>query len=397
MDWEEMRENLERDMRNMNVSGNEDEYNDREEYEDENDDSMKREAIEKSKKAQKIILKVAKLEKALKQEKNPIKRMTAKFKLYQLKAELQQAIDLALSKAEFETRRDYLKTNRQYSDRNDIQEIARLTSMKKILENRLYADSEYDIQSSNFLYDRNIIEQQGGIDHILQQLREDKSPSSQETIRRIEEMMEARAELKDVKSQLKQTRKSLNNSKKRYNKDNREIDKQEMAMTVTSKLNIFQKIGNAFKAGMTMLQENSQMRTEFKRLREERRQRDQTARNVRDNTIEEAKNAYKSELEAIRKQREELDAREKAVREEYLGEQARAREGYKMNRIIHKGYEKYQGDNAKTEHATRSAKAYRQELHNMTGGVVPTVKSTNNQNDGTKNQEEKMHDDEEQL
>ena len=218
MDWEEMRENLERDMRNMNVSGNEDEYNDRDKYEDENDDSMKREAIEKSKKAQKIILKVAKLEKALKQEKNPIKRMTAKFKLYQLKAELQQAIDLALSKAEFETRRDYLKTNRQYSDRNDIQEIARLTSMKKILENRLYADSEYDIQSSNFLYDRNIIEQQGGIDHILQQLREDKSPSSQETIRRIEEMMEARAELKDVKSQLKQTRDSLNNSKKRYSR-----------------------------------------------------------------------------------------------------------------------------------------------------------------------------------
>ena len=360
----------------------------KEETRDENENLEKREAIEKSKKAKKIIMKIDKLEKALKEEKNPIKRITAKFKLYQLKAELQQAIDLAISKAEFENRRNMLKSGKEDNDRLDIKEIAKLTAMKKLIENKLFANAEYDIQSPDFLYDSNIVEQQGGINNILLQLQNDRNPSSQDTVRRIQEMMEARAELNNVKKQLKETRERLNGSQKRYNQDSRTLNTEEMAMTVTSKLNIFNRIGNAFKAGKRMLEENAQMREKIRQLKEEEKRKDEMAKNIRDDTLEEARTAYERELEEIRKQRAELDAREQAAQQTFQGAQFKATREYGTHRLLHRLHRNSDIEQVKEEERKSSAAAYRQELRDMTGGVVPVVKSTDNQNE--KNREEGM-------
>lgn len=336
-----------------------------EKYEDE--EALKKQYYtKKSPKAQKLMEKYDALVEKLSQEKNPVKLVMLKFKLNQLQATIQKAIDLEQSKEEYAFRKDDLYNTRKHNARLNIEDIASLTYKKRSLEGKLRAYEEYDEKSPYFLYDQSIIKSQGGLENILSQLRANDSIASQETVNKIEEMRRTREKLDKVQDSIKKARENVHNTEKNYTKDMIKTNIEEMAMTVNNKVNVFQKIGSWFKSGKKVLSETMETRKDMRQLKKEKKEKDQAAREARNRRIEEAMKEYQEEMaRAEEKLKASLSSADKT---------------HDYDKIFNKMYGKRLQEEYTSEHREDSARAYRDELNRMTGGVVPTAKP---QGDGT--------------
>lgn len=330
-----------------------------EKYEDE-EALEKQYYTRKSPKAQKLMEKYDALVEKLSQEKNPVKLVMLKFKLNQLQATIQKAIDLEQSKEEYAFRKKDLYNERKHNARLAIEDIASLTYKKRALEGKLRAYEEYDEKSPYFLYDQSIIKSQGGLENILSQLRDDYSIASQETVNKIEEMRRTRKKLERVQDSIKIGREFVHNVEKNYTKDMVKTNIEEMAMTVNNRVNIFQKIGSWFKSGKKVLSETVETRKDMKQLKKEKKEKDQAAREARNRKIEEAMKQYQEEM---------------AKAEEKLKASLRsADKTHSFEKMFNRGYSKSMEKEYKRGQREDSARNYREELNRMTGGVVPTAK-----------------------
>ena len=328
-----------------------------ERYEDTAEASKKREYIEKSPKAQSLIKKYDALVEKIEQEKNPIKLVMAKFKLNQLQAAIQKAIDLQQSKEEFMERKEYLSRVKEEDTRSTTVGMASLINKKQKL--KLQSDPEYNPRSPYFMYDKTMIDLHGGLTNLVDYLKKDSSILAQHTADKIEKEMKRNKELDDIENSIKQTREEAHDIKSNYTKGMAKTNIQEMAMTVNNKVNIFSKIGNWFKSGKKVFSETMETRKEMRQLRKEKMERDQSARAARDARVEEAMKVYQEEM-----------ARAQQKLKEKLKE---ADQTHDYAKIFNKGYSESLREEYTDSTRKDTAKAYRDELHRMTGGITPTA------------------------
>ena len=324
-----------------------------ERYEDTAEASKKREYIEKSPKAQNLIKKYDALVEKIEQEKNPIKLVMAKFKLNQLQAAIQKAIDLQQSKEEFMERKEYLSRVKEEDTRSTTVGMASLINKKQKLE--LQSDPEYNPRSPYFMYDKTMIDLHGGLTNLVDYLKKDSSILAQHTADKIEKEMKRNKELDDIENSIKQTREEAHDIKSNYTKGMAKTNIQEMAMTVNNKVNIFSKIGNWFKSGKKVFSETMETRKEMRELKEEKMKREQLAQAARDKSVEEAMKKYQEEMAKVQEQlKKDLNV---------------ADIEYNMAISVNSTKDKDSKENLRKD----TAKAYRDELHRMTGGVTPTA------------------------
>lgn len=328
-----------------------------EKYEDTIEASKKKEYIEKSPKAQSLIEKYDALVEKIEQEKNPIKLVMAKFKLNQLQAAIQKAIDLQQSKEEFMERKEYLSRVKKEDTRSTTVGMANLINAKRKLE--LQSDPEYNPKSPYFMYDKSMIDLHGGLTNLVEHLKNDSSVLAQHTADKIMKEMRRNEKLDEIEDSIKQTREEAHDIKSNYAKGMAKTNIQEMAMTVNNKVNIFSKIGNWFKSGKKVFSETMETRKEMRQLKKEKMERDQSARAARDARVEEAVKEYQEEMaKAQEKLKEKLKAADKT---------------HDYAKIFNKSYSESLKDDYADSTRKDTAKAYRDELHRMTGGVTPTA------------------------
>lgn len=359
-------------------------------------ENTKKDYIQKSAKGQKIIKKFEVLVEKISKETNPVKLIMLKFKLNQLQVAIQEAIDLEQSKEEYAFRKDDLYKTRKQKTNVTIQDIAKLTYQKRILDNKLRAYEEYDIQSPYFLYDKSIITSQGGMENILKQLRSDGSIESQETVDKIEEMMEVHRQLDEVEEKRKMAREDVHTIEKDYTKSLVKTDIENMAMIIDSKANIFRKFGNWFRSGMKVLAETIETRRDMKKsvkeLKREKKERDEEAIANRDQSVALAEKAYKKEMDRIIQQEEILMAQKREAAERYKRSMDVAQRTYENSTTYNDSYSKSQQDVLKTAQRQNRAKVYRDVLKEMTGGITPMAGASEGQEQDNSKVHEKRDD-----
>lgn len=161
-----------------------------------------------------------------------VTKMKRNIKLKDAKEELdrQKEENKITAKEEKEAiRSKIIKTNEQISE----------------LRKELKFDIHYDYESPRFMFEKEGIEDAGGIYEFIQELLKSEDPEQVEIAKRLQEHIDKKAELNVLERRLKEQQNELKNINKDITKKNFKISAKEVALDVRdSKLNIFTKVRN---------------------------------------------------------------------------------------------------------------------------------------------------------
>lgn len=198
-------------------------------------------------KSQKLFDKVNKLIEKIENEKSPFMRHLLSFKVKLLRNRIQREIDLQNIKENSEASLEELKYRKEMFESESIDTISELAALIKGKERQLRANEEYDSESPYFIYPKKYVEQSGGVQSFTDKLKQSQNPESQRAAKKIEDANKLRTEIEDLSNQLADKQKGLEDSGKLFEKEERGIRRQELALTVVNKVNIFARIGNFFR------------------------------------------------------------------------------------------------------------------------------------------------------
>lgn len=198
-------------------------------------------------KSQKLFDKVNKLIEKIENEKSPFMRHLLSFKVKLLRNRIQREIDLQNIKENSEASLEELKYRKEKFESESIDTISELAALIRSKENQLRANEEYDTESPYFIYPKKYVEQSGGVQALTDKLKQSQNLESQMAAKRIADATKLREEIDDLSKQLSDKQKGLEDSGKLFGKEERGIKRQELALTVVNKVNIFSRIGNFFK------------------------------------------------------------------------------------------------------------------------------------------------------
>ena len=224
--------------------------------------------IEKlSPKSRKLIEKVNDLCTKIEQEKNPIKRQMLSFRVQMLVNKIQKEIDVLAIKEEYKERREQLQNSKKDKNKDGQDKVAMLMEEIESIKEKIDSldseenayNPEYDPEAAEFeVFTRRHIREQGGIENLLEDLRNSEAPASRNLAAKIEQSIEAREANKGVKRELEnkldEKRKELakaNTSLRQvsvdYNKDLRKSKVEETALVVKTGFNPLAAIKNVWK------------------------------------------------------------------------------------------------------------------------------------------------------
>ena len=153
-----------------------------------------------SPKGKKLLAKVNELCVRIEKEKNPLKVYILKFQVRRLQARIQRELDLINIQESYAAKRADLKSNSAEKDGENVEEVAKLANQIYLKKQKLKSNSEFDYKSPDFLFDKETIQRQGGIENISKTLQESDKADVRDTGKRLEEMIRIRQELaKDEK------------------------------------------------------------------------------------------------------------------------------------------------------------------------------------------------------
>ena len=198
-------------------------------------------------KSQKLFDKVNKLIEKIEKEKSPFIRHLLSFKVKLLRNRIQREIDLQNIKENSEATLEELKYKKEKFESESIDTISELAALIKSKERQLRANEEYDTESPYFIYPKKYVEQSGGVQALTDKLKQSQNPESQRAAKKIEDANKLRTEIEELSNQLADKQKGLDDSGNIFKKEEEGIKRQELALTVINKVNIFARIGNFFR------------------------------------------------------------------------------------------------------------------------------------------------------
>lgn len=198
-------------------------------------------------KSQKLFDKVNKLIEKIEKEKSPFIRHLLSFKVKLLRNRIQREIDLQNIKENSEATLEELKYKKEKFESESIDTISELAALIKSKERQLRANEEYDTESPYFIYPKKYVEQSGGVQALTDKLKQSQNPESQRAAKKIEDANKLRTEIEELSNQLADKQKELDDSGNIFKKEEERIKRQELALTVVNKVNIFARIGNFFR------------------------------------------------------------------------------------------------------------------------------------------------------
>lgn len=252
---------------------------------------------ELSKKSQKLLDKINSLKEKIEKEKSPLKRHLLSFKVKRLIARIQKEIDLNNIKDYYQGLREDLKLEIEENDANALNSVAIMTNKIKKLQMELRGNEEYDAESQYFMYPQQFVKQTGGVDKLVEKLKQSPQIESQQAAKKIESMAEKRKELESLYDELEQAQDDLKNGQKDYRKQQIKYTIEEKSMLLRRKVNFLPGIASFFRTigeqAKSYIEEKLEDR-EFKRQqKEEERATNRSYRECIKNLEQERKQAMK--------------------------------------------------------------------------------------------------------
>lgn len=259
----------------------------------------------KNKKGNELTEKVEELASKLESETSSIKRVLYSVKLQMVLAKIQREIDIREIQEEYgkdRTERTETINDRKREHRENIADL--IENIKKY-EKRVKYNAEYDYDSSKFAFKESKLSKTSNVDEYIKTLRESGSDKLNRAADQIEATLEDKRYLKELKQQLKEAKGNLSKEDSRTKKQNFKSTIEEKALVTTKKLNIFDRIKNAWKGLMTGLKSEKEQRDEMKSIKnmekEERKNIDFEA----DREMENEEEQYDIEVEKIKREYKE--------------------------------------------------------------------------------------------
>lgn len=271
---------------------------------------------ELTEKSKKLMKKVEILTEKIEQEKNPLKRHFFAFRVKMLIAKIQKEIDLQNMRQSYKLKREQLKANKQESEMENVDKISMTTAEIKQLKKELKGNEEYDYESSKFMYPKEYVEKNGGIEEFAEKLKESKSVETQNAAAKIESMAVKRQQLEELEDDLKTYKDELRDSDKNYDKQVSSLNFKEKSLVVVEKVNIFSKIKLAFSNITGQVREYFEERKENKLLKAEQLKEQEE--------LEEAYNQQIAELkEQLEQAKQELKEKNESERQDRTEEKGK--------------------------------------------------------------------------
>lgn len=264
-----------------------------EEHEDEeelDEDNIQPELTEKAKA---LLAKAEMLTAKVEEEKNPIKRHILAFRIKQTLKKVQKEIDLQNIRSKYELKKKQLKTKKEKRELESEDRIAETTAEIKQLKKELKGNEEYDYKSKNFMYPREHVEKNGGLEAFSKKLQESKKAETQNAGQKIELMVAKRKELEKLQDKLNTYKEELKNSDANYNKKLSGLEFKQKSLIVAEKANIFTWIRSTFSNITSQVKTYFEERRENKELQAEQMKEEQ-----------ELEDSYRKQIEELREQLE---------------------------------------------------------------------------------------------
>lgn len=257
-------------------------------------------------KSKKLLEKIELLSQKIEQEKSPLKRHIFAFRVKMLIAKIQREIDIQNLKDSYEGKRKDLLEGKEKRETSSLDNIAVLTTKIKAMQREINGNEEHDPESPFFMYPKNYVEQSGGIENLINRLKESDKVESQQAAKRIGEIALKRQELNQLYDELRQEQENLEYSQEDYEEDKDDLDVEEKSLVFKQKFNIFSRIGDFFR----------NLTGQVKEYREEKRQmKDLTTRQKEDEiAIEEE---FERRMEELK---EEHEKAKQEIRDRHQGE-----------------------------------------------------------------------------
>lgn len=272
-----------------------------ENLEDEEEHDIKPELTEKAKK---LIAKVEMLTAKIEKEKNPLKRHITAFRVKMLMAKIQKEIDLQNIRSKYELKKKQLKTKKEESELENEDNIAKTTAQIKQLKKELKGNEEYDYKSKNFMYPKEHVEKNGGLQEFSKKLQKSKSAETQNAGQKMELMETKRKELQKLQDKLNTYKEELKNSDAIYNKKVSGLEFKQKSLIVAEKANIFTWIKSTFSNITGQVKTYLEERKENKALQAEQMKEEQELEDTYIKQIEELREQLENAKQEMREKNE---------------------------------------------------------------------------------------------
>ena len=252
---------------------------------------------ELSKKSKKLLDKIDLLTEKIETEKSPLKRHLLSFKVKRLIARIQKEIDLNNIKDYYQGLKDDLKLEKEENDAEALDSVALMTNKIKRLQMELRGNEEYDAESQYFMYPQQFVKQTGGVDKLVEKLKQSSHTESQQAAQRIEAMAEKRKEIEAYNKLLEQAQDDLKNGQKDYRKQQIKHTIEEKSMLLRRKVNFLPGIASFFRTigeqAKSYIEEKLEDREFKKQQKEEERETNRSYRECIKNLKQERRQAMK--------------------------------------------------------------------------------------------------------
>ncbi len=328
-------------------------------------------------KSKKLLDKCVVLANKIENEKSRAKRTLYSIKMKMLIAKIERELDIRDLQEEYAMDREERMENLQEEKSDARTESIKISKKIKALKKALKENKEYDYSSKDFIFPKEEVETEGGIDRYIGILRTSGNREQEEVATDIQETLAKRRELERLQKELQETKEQLKNADKMARRDNRKSKVTETALVTAKKANIFQKIGSFFRnLGSTVIETKEEI-SDLNALNMEKKDNIKSIKKEAKMTVQEQKEAFE---EAKQKAYEEYQAKIQQLQEEYEQESLEQKENTTLAREVTK--EMYSDRRKETieQHKSERVRAFKekyQELAQRAGetGEMPSSTS----------------------
>ena len=313
-------------------------------------------------KATDLINKCMELAEKIVEEKSRIKRTLYSIKIKMIIAKIEKELDIRDLQEKYSIERED-REEELYEEKTDARtESIKISRQIKALKKELNANREYDYSSESFLFPKEEVEAEGGIDRYIGILRTSGSVEQEEVADDIQQTLAKRRKLEELEKNLQDRKMQLKNADRKAKWDNRKSKVTETALVTAKKANFFSKIATFFKSIRDNFKDNKNELTEVMDIEKRRR--------------EELKSSKVENKNSVKIHKEEFEQAKREIYQEYQEKMQKLQEEYKQivelqknisnidKEIINQTYSNTK-ETSKHVHRTEKSNKFKEEIREL--------------------------------
>lgn len=309
-------------------------------------------------KATNLINKCMELAEKIEKEKSRIKRTVYSIKIKMLIAKIEKELDIRELQEKYSIERENREEELSEEKADARTESIKISRQIKTLKKELKNNREFDYSSKSFLFPKEEVKAEGGIDKYIEILRTSGSVEQEEVADDIQQTLDKRRKLEELEKKLQDRKELLKIADKKAKWDNRKSKITEVALITAKKANFFDKIATFFRSIRDNFKDNKNEFAEMMDIDKKRREELKSSEIKNANSVKKIKEDFEQEKRKIDREYQE---KMQKLQEEYEQEITSQKNMSNIDKeLINQTY-----DNIKEEHRTGKSKKFQEEIRKL--------------------------------